>query len=576
MNFNPPFPAPQHRAIIFSLNLVLLLISVTSAAQKEIEITSFYAKVYVAPSTNANFIGLTQKGERYSILGIRGTWYYIRFKNANGWVEASQLRVIDPYAEATRETEIEGTDETKPGTSVVAAESPSPREPVDEERRATQPTDQIPSPETRPAYPYSATTPSPPDYRTPVQSRSTQTRRTTTREQKSPEKKESRLRSWFTQQNLPQLPPTLMPADSQTTTAIRYFQVRYPSRVLEFLSPEAPILGMAKRGELLPLVSEGESWCRVAFNDTIGWVESKNGRIIDPDMTVAIDYVKIGLIAGGVVVVAAALALLLFVLLRSRKKAEAFADNVVTRHVLIVAESTKIIQYTLTNGTTTLERCFVEVGFSTTFARDLSSVKNYLQQQVAPDVILVDYHLDKNIITSLERICAPLGFAESILFIVYNVPDPAVMQAGKVLPKMAFLGLTFSDRDVFKLVTPMLRSADGDAIQKSVQSSALAGDIAAGNLLEVLQFIEIGSKTGCLLIEMGHPFAIICFKNGRIIFAATADKITGRDAIFKVLDLKIGKFRFVLDKKPKESNVNLSTLEVLMEWAKAVDEAHGH
>jgi hypothetical protein len=150
------------------------------------------------------------------------------------------------------------------------------------------------------------------------------------------------------------------------------------------------------------------------------------------------------------------------------------------------------------------------------------------------------------------------------------------MRPGSILPKMAFLGLTFSDRDVFKLVTPMLRSADGDAIQKSVQSSALAGDIAAGNLLEVLQFIEIGSKTGCLLIEMGHPFAIICFKNGRIIFAATADKITGRDAIFKVLDLKIGKFRFVLDKKPKESNVNLSTLEVLMEWAKAVDEAHGH
>ncbi|MCX7727161.1 MAG: DUF4388 domain-containing protein [Chitinispirillaceae bacterium] len=116
----------------------------------------------------------------------------------------------------------------------------------------------------------------------------------------------------------------------------------------------------------------------------------------------------------------------------------------------------------------------------------------------------------------------------------------------------------------------------GGTIQKSVESSALAGNIGEGSLLEVLQFIEIGSKTGCLLIEVGKPFAIICFKNGRIIFAATADRITGKEAIFKVLDLKVGTFRFVVDKKPKESNLNLSTLEILMEWAKVADEAHKH
>jgi hypothetical protein len=43
-----------------------------------------------------------------------------------------------------------------------------------------------------------------------------------------------------------------------------------------------------------------------------------------------------------------------------------------------------------------------------------------------------------------------------------------------------------------------------------------------------------------------------------------------------ILNLKQGNFRFVLNRKPKSSNANLSTLQVLMEWAKALDEANGH
>jgi len=92
----------------------------------------------------------------------------------------------------------------------------------------------------------------------------------------------------------------------------------------------------------------------------------------------------------------------------------------------------------------------------------------------------------------------------------------------------------------------------------------------------VLQFIEIGSKTGCLLIETERPFGLIYFLNGRIIYAATAQEIIGKEAVFMILNLKNGNFRFILNRKPKSSNANLSTLEVLMEWTKALDEANGH
>ena len=91
----------KHRAVttaFFGYSLLLFLLMPVHAAPKEIDITSFYAKVYVAPSKNANFIGLTQKGERYPILGTRDSWYHIRFKNVNGWIASTQVTVIDPDA----------------------------------------------------------------------------------------------------------------------------------------------------------------------------------------------------------------------------------------------------------------------------------------------------------------------------------------------------------------------------------------------------------------------------------------------------------------------------------------------
>lgn len=547
------------------LSLFLLSVFTYSFGQREIEITSFYAKVYVAPSTNANFIGLTQKGERYPILGIRDSWYHIKFKNANGWIENSQVTMFDPAAVAAKQAEAESVAPADsaaasvpatPEAASAAISSAPPETAFRPEQSARQTTDTTSQGNTEPAK------------RVPVRQTSRQSRPSVQTAQQNSDRKESVLRSWFTQQNLPELPTAIVPEDGQTHKAL-YFEVRYPSRVLEFLSPEAPILGMAKRGQMLPLVSEGDSWCRVVFADTIGWIENKHGRIYDPDAQAPIDYVKIVVLAG-IFALLCGLAATLYIFLR-RRSSRMIDTSSVDKHVLIIAQSAKTIQYTLTNGTTTLERCFIEVGFTITFAREIPDIKNYLLQ-TRPDVVLADYQSIPDIIPTLERYCLS---AASALFIVYNVPDPTQMSAGGVLPKMAFLGTNFSDRDLFKLVTPTLRH-DAENIQKSVQSSALAGNIADGNLLEVLQFIEIGSKTGCLLVELERPYAIICFKNGRIIFSATADKIVGRDAIFKVLNLKSGRFRFVLDKKPKESNVNLSTLEVLMEWTKAVDEANSN
>ena len=105
-------------------------------------------------------------------------------------------------------------------------------------------------------------------------------------------------------------------------------------------------------------------------------------------------------------------------------------------------------------------------------------------------------------------------------------------------------------------------------------TSALEGDIADSNLPEILQFIDMGKKTGCLQIENESPLGVLYFAQGRVVHAAAANSVAGRDAINAILGLKAGTFKFILDKQPKARTLDLSTLEVLMEWSKAEDEAH--
>ena len=110
--------------------------------------------------------------------------------------------------------------------------------------------------------------------------------------------------------------------------------------------------------------------------------------------------------------------------------------------------------------------------------------------------------------------------------------------------------------------------------RKIGEGSALEGDISESNLPEILQFIEMGKKTGCLQFEDATPLGIIYFTQGRIVHAAATDSTTGREALNYILGLKKGNFRFILDKQPRVSDLDLSTLEVLMEWTRIEDETH--
>ena len=526
----------------------------------EVEVDEDYAKVYIAPAINTKCIGFGQKGDRFKILGETDRWYRIQFKDSPGWLSKIRSRKFDPNVITQHQkSPVESrNDETRQAiTSVNKPESQSntPKQPDDSTSQHI-PQQIVSSPETSRNSSF---------VRKIKESESVKFTG-------NPEINKNRVQhncNWFARQSFHKIiPPPPLPQENEP---LKYFVVTSTAPVYPYLDSNAPVIGTARSGERLVVINEGEFWCKIAFNDTTAWIQKTNGKIeLMNDVGIEGNWIKL-VIYGSTILIIAVFIIINSVMIRKNMKLIGFKKNLKKMNVLIVSKKNKEIESTLTDSTTTLGKCFSELGFHVTIAQELLTVRKALDNGV-PDILLIDWQFGKDIIHRIEQLFTNVSDVYQITVFVFDHPDPSSACQGSLFQTIFFLGIAFSDTDIFKLITPVITSANsGMNVLKSVKSSALEGEVSQTNLIEVLQFIDIGCKTGCMLIECGDPFAILYFYQGRIIYAQ-AQEFTGRDAVFRVLNLNGGKFRFLQNKLPETSNVNLSTLEVLMEWTKALDE----
>ena len=97
------------------------------------------------------------------------------------------------------------------------------------------------------------------------------------------------------------------------------------------------------------------------------------------------------------------------------------------------------------------------------------------------------------------------------------------------------------------------------------------GKVSENSLPEILQFLEVGRRTGLLSLETEHPAGVINFQEGEIVSAQT-HRHEGVEAVFEILSLSRGKFRFFPGRVTSRSATRLSATEVLLHWAHRMDE----
>jgi uncharacterized protein YraI len=598
-----------------AVTLFVLICCVFSLADTAsyVVVSNPVARVLVLPHGDSKSLGFVQKGDRFKILTKTDEWYHIEFKNSVGWI-------FQDYVKVEKGSEPPRTAANVPASSVpqkppspapaVAAASPQKMPP------AAPPTVQTLKPQQAqpaPVQPSPAPSPVQPVFQASVKQtekteaqamQADQTQKKLPSKSKHPQNVSidlppaqvsplpevkqpqaapgaaATVPQTTETPSAPQAKPRPQPAVPQKVPEVsaqpepgkKYLEIIESSvKILSYVSPESPMIGMARKNECYPLLHEGESWCKIQFGKDTGWVERRMGKIVDsPTTTAAIPrIVLVSSIGAGALLLIVIVVILVVRSTRIKKERQV----TVRKDLLIIAGAEKEIQYSLSDSTIPLSKCFSEIGFHIDSASDLEQAKNLLAHYL-PDVIVVDWQLDANIQQSMESVLSNRTSTSNILVIFYNVPSPSTSQQSLVIPNAHFLGFAFSDRDIFRLVTPLIITQSGTkTIRKSVESAALGGDISQGNLLEVFQFIEIGRKTGCLYIVLDKPFGLIYFSQGRLTYA-TSPTQQGKEAVFEILNCKTGRFHFVADKVSQTKNIDLSTLEILMEWTKNQDEAH--
>lgn len=53
------------------------------------------------------------------------------------------------------------------------------------------------------------------------------------------------------------------------------------ANVYEFLDPKSAVVQMAKKGSCYKLVYEGTSWYQVTVKGKIGWIDKREGKVVD-------------------------------------------------------------------------------------------------------------------------------------------------------------------------------------------------------------------------------------------------------------------------------------------------------
>jgi pSer/pThr/pTyr-binding forkhead associated (FHA) protein len=103
-------------------------------------------------------------------------------------------------------------------------------------------------------------------------------------------------------------------------------------------------------------------------------------------------------------------------------------------------------------------------------------------------------------------------------------------------------------------------------------ASALRGDLAKIPMFAVLQMLEMGGQSGCLMVEGHDGECALWLANGRLVHAEAA-KLRGLDAALEIAQTSAGRFEFAPGSPAPESSFEASMTEVILEASRLLDEA---
>lgn len=109
-----------------------------------------------------------------------------------------------------------------------------------------------------------------------------------------------------------------------------------------------------------------------------------------------------------------------------------------------------------------------------------------------------------------------------------------------------------------------------DMGDKSDKQKGFSGNLNELSIVELVQMLNLNKKTGILHISSGIQ-GDIYLKDGQL-FAAEAKNKSGEEAVYELISENTGTFNFQITEFEKERNIENSTMNVIMEACRLMDE----
>ena len=135
-----------------------------------------------------------------------------------------------------------------------------------------------------------------------------------------------------------------------------------------------------------------------------------------------------------------------------------------------------------------------------------------------------------------------------------------------------YLNKPIDRKELLERVEELLSRKDKlKTIEDSTESKkAFSGDLKDLSIVELVQMLNLNKKSGILKIE-GAGKGEIYLKNGEL-FAAKTEAKQGEEAIYELVTFTEGLFDFEIMEEEVERNINNSTMNVIMEACRIMDE----
>lgn len=97
------------------------------------------------------------------------------------------------------------------------------------------------------------------------------------------------------------------------------------------------------------------------------------------------------------------------------------------------------------------------------------------------------------------------------------------------------------------------------------------GELGEFMMLELVQWLHNNNKTGRLWLSNMYERGSIYFEEGKIVMARL-DSLEGEEAIYRMFGWMVGRFEFEVGELLVRRNIEKSTIEILLECSKQMDE----